>query len=486
MRSYVPLAEPDFHTHPDWSVTLGPEVAEVATLAGIPPYPEQQLVLNDLFALDPAEPNRSAVFEQAAIAARQQMKTGFLKQAALGWLYVMPQPLVIWSAHEFGTAQEAFRDMQALIASSPDLDRRVQKIRTAAGSESIEMKDGSRLRFKARTSGGGRGLTGSKVILDEAFALDGAMMGALLPTLISVPDPQVVYASSAGLAKSGILRGVRDRGRAGADRMGYAEWLAEKRECASKVCDHTVGTPGCALDDKDLWRKACPISARKDPEAMQAIANLRMALPPDEFMRECLGWWDEPLGDSIIGEGLWTNLLAEDSTIDRATFALDVSPERDWASIVVAGVNQYGRTHIEITSRDGVLDHRPGTNWVRDRLVQLAADRGGLAVNIAAGSAAESLAPDLDNAGIRVERIAMRDVVSACGRFYDLAINEQLSHLVQDDLTNAVIGARKKNLGERAFMWVRTGSVGDITPLYAATLAVWAVDTALDPVLNVW
>jgi hypothetical protein len=76
----------------------------------------------------------------------------------------------------------------------------VKRIYNGNGEERIEMNGGARLLFKARTKTGGRGLTGDKVILDEAFALQPGHMGALLPTLSVRPDPQVLYGSSAGLA----------------------------------------------------------------------------------------------------------------------------------------------------------------------------------------------------------------------------------------------------------------------------------------------
>ena len=468
------LAAPDHWTHPDWKITLGPEVAEVSEMAGFAPYPEQQLLLDATFAIDPVNPNRSAVFEVAAIATRQQLKTGFEKMCALGWLFVMPQPLIIWSAHEFGTAQESARDMLALIAASPDLDRRIKRIRTSPVPE-IETKDGSRLRFKARTSGSGRGLTGSKIILDEAYALQPGMMGALLPTLIAVPDPQIVYGSSAGMASSAILRGVRDRGRAGSERMAYAEWLAPREDCELPTCTHVVGSPGCALDRLDLWRKSCPVTARRDYDTMQAIANLRTSLPPEEFMRECLGWWDEPLGDAPIPEAVWNApgvLDPESEIVSEPAFVLEVTPAHDWARIVVAGKNAAGKTHVEITGRpDGSeWDHRPGTSWVASRLKAVTQGRP---VWIAAASAAESLAPDLELAGLTVKRMQSRDVVAACGRFYDMVQAGEVVHPDQTELAFAVSAARRKWVGEKSFTWVRPQGVADITPMYGATLAAW-------------
>jgi hypothetical protein len=484
--SSPPLAAPDFHTAPDYSITLGPEVADLAAMAGFEPYPEQRLLLDDVFALDPKNPEKSAAFSAAAICARQQLKTGFIKMCALGWLFLTDQPLVIWSAHEFGTAQEAFRDMQGLIEGCDDLSRRVLKVRTAAGSEGFELRSGARLRFKARTGGGGRGLTGSKVILDEAFALEPSMMGALLPTLIAVPDPQVLYGSSAGMSRSEVLRNVRDRGRKGSPRLAYAEWLAPRMDCAEQTCSHAPETPGCVLDDKDLWRKACIITARKDPLNMAVIADLRADLPPGEFMRECLGWWDEPLGDAPIPGTLWDSMLDPMSKPPAApSFALDVSPERDWACIVAAGRRADEKMHVEITSRQLEPDHRQGTGWVVPRLRAMRAARGDFAVGIAAGSAAESLVPDLEASGQQIVRIPSMDVVAACGRFYDFAVNDGLRHLGQDALTQSVTGARQKRVGERAFVWVRRPGV-DLTPMYAATLASWLADNAADISNNVW
>ena len=156
------LVLPDFYTRPVYSETIGPEVVDLVAMAGMPAYPEQALLLDDLFAVDPQNANRSAVFGAGVVAARQQLKTGLLKQAALGWLFLEQVPLVIWSAHEFSTTLEAQQDLIALIDGCSDLLREVAMVTVAAGENAIVLKSGSRIRFKARTSGGGRGLTGTR------------------------------------------------------------------------------------------------------------------------------------------------------------------------------------------------------------------------------------------------------------------------------------------------------------------------------------
>lgn len=468
------LVEPAFHTGPSYSRTLGPEVGDLGSLVGLTPYPEQQLLLNDLFALDAM--GRSASFETAAIACRQELKTGWLKLSAIGWLFVTDQRLVVWSAHEFSTSQEAFRDMFALIDGSDMLTRRVKKIYRGLGDESVELMSGARLIFKARTSGGGRGLTGDKVILDEAFALKPEHMGALLPTLLVRPDPQVAYASSAGLAGSEILRALRIRGRAGGGRLAYAEWCSPRAGCLTVECDHKIGTPGCALDDEAAWAVANPVKARLDPE-MTVLRALRRALQatPDEFARECLGWWDEASGQMVVPARAWTDCMDLDSQIvGPPSFALDVSPARSWAAIAVAGIRADGLAHVEITSSGGLVDHRPGVDWTVPRCVELAERWPGMTLTIAAGSAAESLVPALVAAGLDLVFVKGNDVASACGLFYDKATSARMRHRGQLELTSALATARKNvDDGEGAWRWGRRKSGEDITSLYAGTLALW-------------
>src|SRR6266498_5183932 len=110
------------------------------------------------------------------------------------------------------------RDWSSDVCSSDLSDvlrRRVKAIHRGNGDEAIELVDDRRVKFKARTQGGGRGLTADKDVLDESMFLLPAHMGALLPTLSARPDPQVLYGGSAGLAKSDVWRAVRDRGRIG-------------------------------------------------------------------------------------------------------------------------------------------------------------------------------------------------------------------------------------------------------------------------------
>ena len=142
------LVAPAWRWCPPWEDTAGGEVADLCAAVGFAPDPEKRLILDDTFAWSG---DRVAVRDIGIVAPRQNLKTGVLKMMALGWLFITEERLTVWSAHEFSTAQEAFRDMLVLLESHPDLERDIHAVYRASGNEGIEFKGDRRLRFKART-----------------------------------------------------------------------------------------------------------------------------------------------------------------------------------------------------------------------------------------------------------------------------------------------------------------------------------------------
>ncbi|WP_435643867.1 terminase [Streptomyces sp. H49] len=466
------LVEPAYRSVPASVSTLGPEVGDLARLAGFGPDPEQQMILDAVFATD--EHGKSAAFEVGVVVSRQNMKTGLFKMIALGWLFLTDERLVVWSAHEFRTAQESFRDMDELIAGSPHLSRRVKAIHRGNGDEAIELVGDRRLIFKTRTKGGGRGLSGDKVILDEGYALQPMHMGALLPTLSARPDPQVLVGSSAGLPESAVLRGMRDRGRAGNDRrLAYFEWCAPPPAIACALgekCPHALGTPGCGCDKPELWQVANPAIGRRI--SLDYVASERRALPPSEFARERMGWWDDPVEGLVpISAEAWVACIDEESSVqDPVAIAVDVTPDRSRAAIAVAGRRSDGAMHGEL------IEHKAGTGWVVDRLVELASRWNPCSVVVDPSGPAGSFEKELLERGFRPEGgrwrlqlVGSREYAQACGALVDDVVNGRWRHLGQQPLAVAVEGARTRPLAE-AWAWSRRHSE-DISPLVAVTLA---------------
>lgn len=457
------LVKPAFFTHPDYTRTLGGEVGELSALAGFPPDPEQQLLLDATFAMD--HRGKHSAFEVCIICARQNMKTGFFKQVALGKAFILDRKLMVWSAHEFSTAQEAFRDLTELIESCPSLDRRVKRISRGNGDEEIELLGGARIKFKARTKTGGRGLSGEDVFLDEGFALQPTHMGALLPTLSAQPDPQVLYGSSAGLDISVVLRGIRDRGRVGDPRLVYMEFCAPEGGCATEDCEHELTAVDCALDNRENLQLANPQAGRRI--SWQYLADERRALTPAEYARERLGWWDAPLDEDTGGDidlvkwGALANPTAPQPS-GPAVLAIDVPPDRSKTSLAVAWRGETGRLTVMVTALRG-------TSTAVKTVQDLQEAHNLLDISLHAGGPAGSLVADLVAAGVDVTSVTTMAMAQASGALVDLVNNEGIEHLAQPELDAAVAAGRLRNTGD-AQLWDRR-DLTDISPLVAVTLA---------------
>lgn len=456
---------------PNHSSTAAVEAIDLAASIGMPLDAEQQLALEAILAERPD--GHWAGFEAAVIAARQNLKTYLFEALVLADLFLFGAELVIWTAHLFPTTMEAFRDLKRVIEGNDHLRRRVKRISEANGEEAIELVGGQRLLFRARSKSGGRGLTGDRVILDEAFALGPSEMGSLLPTLSARPNPQVVYGSSAGKAESNILRGVRDRGRAGGDpSLVYVEWCAPVTACANERCDHRPGTPGCVLDDVDLWRRANPALGRRI--TVEHVEAERRALPPEEFARERLGWWEEPTGAvSGLPLNLWEASARRAGRGQLLAVAVDVTPDLAFASVATA-------TRVA----DGVLlelaAHRRGTGWVAGEVVRVRGETR-VPVVVDLGGPASVLNADLADEGIETANPATRDVAQACAALLDGLIRRSVWHTADAALNAAVKGASRRPLGD-AWAWSRKNSLVDISPLVAVTLALWGCGVEGDPI----
>ena len=80
---------------------------------------------------------------------------------------------------------------------------------------------------------------------------------------------------------------------------------------------------------------------------------------------------------------------------------------------------------------------------------------------------------ELENAGVGVISVGLRDYARACGSFYDAVQAKSICHLDDPNLRQAIVGSSKRALGD-SWAWSRN-STNNITPLVAATLARYGV-----------
>lgn len=449
--------------------SAGVEAVDLARMAGLELDGWQQLILRA--ALQERADGKWQHFEVGACVPRQNGKGGLIEARQLAGLFLLGERLIIHSAHQFDTSLEAFRRLLMLIEDTPELDGRVKRVSRAHGDEGIELSSGQRIRFRTRTKGGGRGFTGDCLLLDEAMILQEAAHGALLPTLSARPNPQVWYLGSAvdqAVHDHGVVFArVRERGHAGED--GALAWFEY-----STGHDHPDDVPDGVLDDVEWWRRANPAAGIRITD--EHIALERQSLATRTFCVERLGVGDWPAtaagGQSVFSIDVWRSLEDRDSVPqDPVWLAFDVSPDRSWGSIGVAGIRDDGLVHIE------VVDRQPGVGWMAARIQELVARHNPSGVVCDARGPAAAIIAKLEAAGVDVDVTDAQEMTRACGVLFDLVQERDVRHLGSGDLESAVKGAGQRTVGD-AWAWSRRSSSVDITPLVAVTLAVGRVASA--------
>jgi hypothetical protein len=228
-------------------------------------------------------------------------------------------------------------------------------------------------------------------------------------------------------------------------------------------------------DDPATWWRCMPALGHTVAEA--TIQADHDALPADEFARAYLNR-RALSGSPVIDAEQWRRATDNASQLTGIPcFAVDVTPNRAFASIAVAGWRPDRRVHVE------VVEHRPGTEWVTERIAELDRRWHPWPVVIDPASPAGSLLVDLAALGVRTETLSVRDYAAACAQLYDCIVVDsatvpRLAHRDQPVLNIALGSARKRPVGD-AWGWARKVG-GDISPLVAVTLARWGLVKAGD------
>lgn len=465
------VVSPRVRSVPEYNFTSGVEAIELAASAGLVLDQWQQNAVNDILAED--ADGKWAAFEAGLLVPRQNGKGAILEAIELAGLFLFGEDLIIHSAHEFKTAQEAFLRILSLVQNTPELDKKVHRVRTSHGEEGIELKSGKRLRFLARSNGSGRGFSCDRLIYDEAYDLPQETVAASLPTLSARPNPQLIYTSSAALDKSATLRAVMRRGRR--EPVDGVETPQDPNLCYIEFS----ADPKADLDDQEAWRLANP-ATENGRIRLEFVAKERSALSEIAFARERLGILDESKGATVVDLDLWDELgdpLA--SPLDPVSFAIDVNPDSSYSSIAVAGRTADGKVFAQVVKRER------GTGWVIDEIVDLVAKWSPSSVTLDAIGPAGSLLPGFAERGIAIDVVSMTQYGQACGGFKAMIEERRFVHNAQTGLRAALDSARKRPLGESgAWGWHRRDTT-DITPLVAVTLATYAHTRTSTPVEEV-
>lgn len=516
----------------DW--TEGVEACEFADQKGWPLDPWQEWCLKQ--SMGTVAGLKWSAFEVGLIVSRQNGKNQIAEIRELAGLFLINEALIIHTAHEFKASVEQFRRLRAKIEDDDWMRKQVKTITTSHGDEAIEllprptliMGSGSkmvkrsvapRLRFLARSGGSGRSFTCNLLVWDEAMILTKEQVGAAMPTLSAVPNPQLWYMGSAGNEASVQLAQIRSRGvkgdakrRAGlpyTDEAGqpislfYAEYSIDYcNEYCVLICPDHPDTTECLYscsakcyqhddpEDPVSWARANPglgnrISIQHVRREMASMApNGVVTSPADVFARERLGvgrWPADEDGWAVISEAAWDSCADEDSPRPLAPFciAVDVTPNQEQSSIAIVGRRADGKLVVEIAEGH----HRAGTAWVIPELVRLQRELSKIsprnkpcAVIIDKSGPAGMLMNDAVNKSLAITNPNTNEAGQAFETFYTGIQDQQIVHLgeeINPDLRSAVAGAARREIGDGGYAWARRDSAVDISPLVACTLAVW-------------
>lgn len=454
--------EMDFH---DWQRLLSDVSCELVPRAN--PFPGQSsLRFNYQYvgAMVGRQSGKSAWSASRIVA--QCLLPNFLEIADQCGLDEIKPQHVVYTAQSRTNAVQRWLEHIDIINSYEALREEIKVIRYATGREIIEFNNGSTYRPVTPNRTGARGLTLDLVIVDEALAHPLWLLSVLRPTMAQRDSAsgcigaQFVVISNAGDDDSELLNRMQELGiESLADpdsKRAWFEWSADPE--ADPFAEQT-------------WIDTCPTLNQPNGIDIEFLRLEAQTMREDMFIREYLCRRSIATHDQIIPMELWMDLNRPDVMVpmDGLVLGLDIRMDRMGASLMACGAVD---TYLPIE----IVEARQGLDWVLERTVEVAR-RWNAPVAIDVGGPGANLIPSLESHGITIVPLAAREVTLAAASFYDNCYAKRICHMNDYRLNDAITGASRRAVGDR-WAFDRRGH-WDISPLVAASLAGWVVETGM-------
>ena len=374
-------------------------------------------------------------------AMRQCGKSFWGSGSLFGLCQHYPELLVIWTAHHSRTSDETFESMQGF-AERRRIKPFIERVLTGSGNESINFRNGSRIMLGARERGFGRGIPGVDVLFnDEGQIMSEKAQQAMLATMNTSWLGLHIYAGTPPASE---------------DLSKAQRWMTKHDEVWENKDPNTVvvytedtvwvelgADDGCDPDDIHQWIRN-PSTPHRTP--FHAIQRLRRGLTLDGFMREGLGVYDAA-GGSIFDMGKWGKLAEPDADeVDRAALVVDVSPNRSWSSIGIAGeLTGVADSADELERVIVMVKSMPGTRGVAEFVDQLNEERDLMTIKITP-NAARSLETRLTKLGVPYEIMSSSEVNASYGTLQEAIKDGTVAHLDQPELDMAMVNTKTRML----------------------------------------
>lgn len=398
---------------------------------------------------------------------RQVGKTYLIGAIVFALCIIRPGMLVIWSAHHARTHNETFLAMQAF-ADRLKVRPYIKQVYTGSGDEEIRFRNGSRILFGARERGFGRGIPGVDMIVsDEAQIMSDKALDAQLATMNTSDFGLAIYVGTPPRPDDPSEAFTRMRQEAWSGTLRDAAWIEFGAD------------PGANPNDRKQWAKANPSYPHRTPA--ESIERLQRKLKPESFLREGLGIWEDMARGSVFGPGKWDACKGPLPTgVELGALGLALSLNAEKASLVGAGAT--GARLLVKPLQSGPEPYA----WVVARTVEVARQHDVPVVVDAKGPAGVFVPQLVSELGPeRVRVVTFEQAKDACGLIHQAVSTGSLLHAGYPELDAAVAGAVKRDVGDR-WLWGRRQSGTDISPLEAATLAVWGLENVEEPAVSAY
>jgi hypothetical protein len=467
------------------------------TVLHYPPDPWQRwLLIHGLELLPDGRPRFRTLLIKVA---RQNGKTTLLVILALWWQFVCEVEMVLGTSTKLDYAKESWHKSVRIAEASPALARQRARrwTREANGEQESWTTTSARYKIAPSNEEGGRSLTVDRLVLDELRQHhDYSAWAASVNAGQAVRRFQAWAITNEGTDRSVVLNDLTDACE------GFLVWLdalGDQGAALGTVAELiAAGAPGdprtgmfswsCAEDADPLDPAALAyanpnMGHRIEVDTLIGAARIAVATGGDALAK----FRTEAMCIRVRSMNLAVDLSAWGRSVEPATLelyrgriaaCLDVAPDGAHASLVVAAVQEDGRTRVEVVkSWDGLAD-------LRRELPAWLAKVTPYTFGWFPRTGAEALTVELkDRArtgqgragwpprGVRLNEIKA-EAYAVCMGFAALVAERAIVHSGQDLLTAHVGNAEKRARGDGVWVFDRREGAGHVTAAYAAAGAV--------------
>ena len=363
---------------------------------------------------------------------------------------------ILHTAHRTTTTHSAWERLLKLLEKT---GIKVVSSYKAFGKEHIEVSGGGCIEFRTRTSKGGLGEGFDLLIIDEAQEYQDDQESALKYVVSDSKNPQTIFCGTppTPVSSGTVFTKFRETTLSGGnENAGWAEWSVEK-ETDPK--------------DKEAWYETNP--------SLGTILTERKILDEVgsdivDFNIQRLGYWIRYNQKSAISKAEWNELKAAKPPELVGPLFVGIKYGHDGTNVVmsVAAKTKDGKVFVEAIDCREV---RAGTDWIFKYLTTWKAKK----VVIDGANGQQLLAAEMKEYGLKAPILpTVKEVIAANTAFEQGLYQDNIRHMAQPSLVNAVGNCEKRAIGSNGGFGYKAQKEGiEIALLDSVILAYWACST---------